>query len=151
MKSFKRSALHFPLLFLFVFIPALPAEGQNLKPTDENTIQSLLDEVRLLRETLQRSNLNAYRGQLLIERLRAQSERVARLSRVLEDIRDEMASVQVNINRYSEHSKAIESLIQDETDLKRKSQLEVEQKEYKLVLDQARPRLERLPYSDARD
>jgi len=41
---------------------------------DQQLTRALLDEVRLLRQAFQRLNLNAYRSQILIERIRTQND-----------------------------------------------------------------------------
>jgi hypothetical protein len=62
-------------LSLFCCLTGLSAQAQNAKPLDENlTIQSLLNEVHMIRQRLQRSGLNAYRSQIILEPLRAQHE-----------------------------------------------------------------------------
>jgi predicted nucleic acid-binding Zn-ribbon protein len=143
MNHFRASAFHFIFLILLVCIPP-SSVAQNSKPTEDKTLQSLLNEVRLLRETLQRINLNSYRSQIIVERIRAQNDRVARLTRMLEDSRDEAANIQVHINQLSESAKSLENRIQQEADLKQRSQLETELKEFKYILDQQRQRYERL-------
>src|SRR5262249_45592894 len=51
--------------------------AESAKTNDDNrTAQELLTEVRLLRKTLQRTGLNAYRSQLIVEGIRAQNDKV---------------------------------------------------------------------------
>jgi predicted nucleic acid-binding Zn-ribbon protein len=104
----------------------------------------LLDEVRLLRQTLQRINLNAYRSQIIVERIRAQNDRVSRLARSLEDIRDEMADVQVMINQFNDRAKSADKQLQEEPDEKRRAQMEDEYKELKYMVDINRQKEQRL-------
>ena len=144
MNSFRPSMPHYLLLFVLFCIPAASAKAQASKSPDDKTLQSLVNEVRLLRETLQRINLNSYRSQIIVERIRAQNDRVAHLTRMLEDTRDESANMQIHINQLTERAKSLESQIQQESDTKQRSQLEVEQKEFKYLLDQHRQRYERL-------
>ena len=117
---------------------------------DEQITKALLEEVRLLRQTLQRLNLNAYRSQIIVERIRAQNDRVARLSRSLEDIRDEMADVQVLTNQFSERAKAIEKQLQEESDEKRRGPMEAEYREMKYLLDINRQKEQRLRERETR-
>jgi predicted nucleic acid-binding Zn-ribbon protein len=120
-------------------------QAQSLKQNnDEQITKALLEEVRLLRQTLQRINLNAYRSQIIVERIRAQNDRVARLSRSLEDTRDEMADVQVLLNQFNERAKAIEKQLQEESDEKRRALMEGEYREMKYLLDTNRQKEQRL-------
>ena len=112
--------------------------------SDDQTAKALLEEVRLLRQTLQRINLNAYRSQIIVERIRAQNDRVARLSRSLEDTRDELADVQVMTNQFNERAKAIEKQLQEESDEKRRAPMEGEYREMKYLLDINRQKEQRL-------
>jgi chromosome segregation ATPase len=149
MTSFRLS-VRFLLLFACFCLPATSAEAQSSKTTDDKTLQALLNEVRLLRETLQRINLNAYRSQMIVERIREQNERVTRLDRMLEGIRDEMANLPTQISQISERAKTVESQIQQESDLKQRAQLEDMQKELKSLRDQQREKLERLRERESR-
>jgi len=54
-------------------------------------IEELLSEVHQLRVAMQRMSINTYRGQIMVERLRAQQDQVARLTRELDSIRNEIA------------------------------------------------------------
>jgi predicted nucleic acid-binding Zn-ribbon protein len=150
MNFYRPSTPHHFLLLLLLCILAAPAKAQSPKPPDDKTLQSLVNEVRLLRETLQRINLNSYRSQIIVERIRAQNDRVARLTRMLEDTRDESANIQMHINQLAERAKSLESQIQQESDTKQRAQLEVEQKEFKYVLDQQKQRYERLRERETR-
>jgi chromosome segregation ATPase len=108
---------------------------------DGATVKALLDEVRLLRETLERITLNAYPGQIVFERLRAQHERVARLGSTLEDTRDELASLGANVKGLGERSEALAEHV--------RAHFEAEQREFKYALDQLRQRQDRLPAREA--
>ncbi len=149
MTSF-RLFVRFLLLFACLCLPAISAEAQSSKTPDDKTLQALLNEVRLLRETLQRINLNAYRSQMIVERIREQNDRVTRLDRTLEGTRDEMANLPAQINQISERARTVESQIQQESDLKQRSQLEEMQKELKSFRDQQREKLERLRERESR-
>lgn len=133
------------LLCLSCFLFRGGVQAQSLKQNnDEQITKALLEEVRLLRQTLQRINLNAYRSQIIVERIRAQNDRVARLSRSLEDTRDEMADVQVLLNQFNERAKAIEKQLQEESDEKRRALMEGEYREMKYLLDTNRQKEQRL-------
>src|SRR5436853_3627341 len=93
-------------LALLTGICSSPARAQNPKPPDDRTLQMLVNEVRLLREVIQRMNLNAYRSQIIVERIRVENDRVARLTRTLDDTRDEIGSAQVRVSQLTERAKA---------------------------------------------
>ena len=131
-------------LSIFCFLSADPALAQSAKQPDDNrTLQSLLNEVRLLRRTLQRTGLNAYRSQIILERLRAHNEQVVRLTRMLEDVREGMDKIEATIPRFIEQSKLMESQVEQETDTNKRSLLEFELKERKRAVDRYKLGLER--------
>ncbi|HSO75841.1 MAG TPA: hypothetical protein VLU47_13480, partial [Blastocatellia bacterium] len=80
MDSLKTVRLFVVLLFsLSLLTLESLAQAQTPSPAeDQRVIKALLDEVRLLRQAFQRLNLNAYRSQILVERIRAQNDKVAR-------------------------------------------------------------------------
>src|SRR6266852_6791516 len=68
-------------------------------PRQDQVIQELLSEVRQLRIALQHISVNAYRGQVMVERLRLQQEQVNRLAQQLNAVRDaisDMKGAQIN-------------------------------------------------------
>lgn len=58
--------------------------------------EELLGEVRQLRIALQQISVNAYRGQVLVERLRLQQEQVNRLSQELNSTRNQIGEIRSN-------------------------------------------------------
>jgi predicted nucleic acid-binding Zn-ribbon protein len=138
------------LLALFYFGGVSAAAQDSKTPGESNIQQSLLDEVRLLRETLQRMNLHSYRAQIVIERMRAQNERVMRLTRLLEESRDEAANMQLHVSQLSDRLKLVEGQLQQEADSKQRAQLEMEQRDLKYGLDQQRLVIDRTRDREAR-
>ena len=63
-------------------------------PTDSQTLQALLSEIRLLRQDLETTTIAAQRAQILIYRLQGQEAAVARVSQRLDDARDKLARIQ---------------------------------------------------------
>lgn len=59
----------------------------------DQLMQALLSEVHQLRVALQQISINAYRGQVMVERLRLQQEQVNRLGRELSSIRSEIGEI----------------------------------------------------------
>jgi hypothetical protein len=145
MKHVKSSCLRrlvAPLLLCFVF--GFSTNAQSTKQPDDNReLQSLMNEVRLLRQTLQRTGLNAYRSQIILERLRAHAEKSERLSRMLEDIRNDIEKIEVTIPRMIEQDKIMESQAEQEPDLKKRARLEFEIKNTKQSIERYKQKLER--------
>ncbi|HSF22738.1 MAG TPA: hypothetical protein VLE20_00825 [Blastocatellia bacterium] len=135
------------LFMVFLFSLSLltldsPVQAQAPKSADDQRlIKALLDEVRLLRQAFQRLNLNAYRSQILVERIRAQNDKVARLTRSVEDARDEMAETLISANQLNERVKSTESMIENESNAKQREQMEAE---LKYMLDVHKQREQRL-------
>jgi chromosome segregation ATPase len=134
------------------FIVVGTVSAQTEKPTEENqTLRTLLSEVRQLRKTMQTAGLNAYRGQIILERMRLANEQVERMAQKLESARDEVEKIERTIPRMEEQSKVMETVIQQETDIGKRARLEFESKDikqqvdrYKLLLTRAREREQQL-------
>ncbi len=75
---------------------------------NEQTMQALLNEVRQLRLAIQRSNLSAYRAQVIIERLRSQQQSVDRLADRLRGARDRIAHVKMGQTELQDELKKME-------------------------------------------
>lgn len=146
MKHVKSSCLRRLVTLLFLCIVfSISANAQSTKQPDDNrALQSLMNEVRLLRQTLQRTGLNAYRSQIIVERLRAHSEKAERLSRMLEDIRSVIEKTEVTIPRMIEQDKIMESQVEQEPDAKKRARLEFEIKNTKQSIERYKQSLERL-------
>jgi DNA integrity scanning protein DisA with diadenylate cyclase activity len=92
----KRSTLStfFGIALLVLFAPR-ESQAQSAPPNaggskQDQVIQELLGEVRQLRIALQHISVNAYRGQVMVERLRLQQEQVNRLTQELSSIRNQI-------------------------------------------------------------
>ncbi|HJU93239.1 MAG TPA: hypothetical protein VJ656_09920 [Pyrinomonadaceae bacterium] len=137
--------------FLCVLVSTM-ATAQTEKPTEENqTMRTLLSEVRQLRKTMQTTGLNAYRGQLILERMRLATEQVERMAQKLEAARDEVEKIERSIPRFEEQAKVMETVLQQETNIGQRARLEFDLKEhkqqgerYKLLLTRAREREQQL-------
>jgi chromosome segregation ATPase len=93
------------ILILLLAVTALAQSSSSCPPPasddERQLLQTLLCEVRQLRRTIEKSNVLTLRVQLALEQLRAQQERVDKLSRQLDqtrrDIDDlELATLQAN-------------------------------------------------------
>jgi len=121
-----------------------PTHAQTAKPTDDSQIiQALLNEVRLLRKTLQVTGLNAYRSQIITESLRARNDQVVRLTRLLEEAREEIENIEGTIPRMNDQAKLLENMSSLEADATKRAQLEFESKERKRDVDRYKTLAER--------
>jgi DNA repair exonuclease SbcCD ATPase subunit len=91
-------------LFLIVtpFLVATAALAQTA-PTDSQTLQALLAEVRQLRHDLQTTTATAQRAQIALYRLQRQDEAVGRAAQKLSDARSKLTEVESE-----KHKKLIE-------------------------------------------
>jgi predicted nucleic acid-binding Zn-ribbon protein len=137
--------------FLFSFTADL-TQAQTTKPADDNQIiQSLLNEVRLLRKTLQRTGLNTYRSQIIVALMQTHNEHVVRLTSQHEELRSEIEKIETTIPRFSEQAKVMEEQIEREADANKRARLELEYRErkrdverYKTLLEKRREREQQL-------
>jgi len=78
------------------------AQATAARPTSEQSLQELVREVRQLRSTLQRMNAAMYKGQVMLERLKLQQEQVARFTRELSDVRENLSELRGQQTRMNE-------------------------------------------------
>jgi hypothetical protein len=125
----KRSAVYlFFSVAMLVFLIPLNSYAQSgtpptpSRPHQDPAIQELLSEVRQLRIALQRMSVNAYRAQVLVERLRLQQEQVNRLTQELTAVRNqvnETKAAQVNYKeRLDEAEKQFDKGLMSESEVK---------------------------------
>ena len=72
------------------------------RPTQEQSLQELVNEVRQLRAMLQRVTITNYKTNIVVERLKFQQEIVTRLSRELNDVRESLADTRLTVGRLKE-------------------------------------------------
>jgi DNA repair exonuclease SbcCD ATPase subunit len=89
------------LILMFSIIP-VAASGQTA-PTDSQTLQAILSEIRQLRHDLQTSNAMAARAQIALYRLQREDEAVAHAMQRLNDARSKSEGLETEKN-----SKALE-------------------------------------------
>ena len=129
-----------------------PLVAQTEKSAEENqTLRTLLSEVRQLRKTMQTTGLHAYRGQIILERMRLANEQVERMAQKLEAARDDAEKIERTIPRFEEQSKVMETVLQQETNVAQRAKIEFELKDhkqqaerYKVLLTRAREREQQL-------
>lgn len=143
MRLLKRSTLYCLLCFSFLWLlspGALRAQSSNrvaeTTPENQQVLQALLSEVRQLRLTLQRTNLSAFRAQIMIERLRMQQERVDRITRQVEENQNELTGSAISQSQLTERGKELESQMKLEQDAGRRTQLDAQYKELKYIMEQ---------------
>jgi predicted nucleic acid-binding Zn-ribbon protein len=112
------------------FINGASAQSETKSDADP-TIKSLLNEVRLLRQTLQNTGLNAYRSQILLERIKINNEQIVRLSSALGDTRATLEKTESTIPRMGEQVKLLETMVESEMDAVKRAQLDFEIKDIK--------------------
>lgn len=140
----KASLLCWVAAFFLCGLAADLAQAQNTKQPDDNqTIQALLTEVRLLRKTLARTGLNTYRSQIIVALMQTHNEQVVRLTRQHEELRNEIEKIEATIPRYIEQGKVIEEQIEREIDANKRARLELEYKDKKRDVEQYKTLLER--------
>jgi predicted nucleic acid-binding Zn-ribbon protein len=134
----------FQLFLVVIFIGFQSAQAQEQKQTSDPMVRELLNEVRLLRKTLQQINLNTYRSQIIIERLKVQREAVAQTTRLLEKTHSDITDFKESIPRILERGKLVEEMIVKETDGAKRLQIEFENKILKRQVEQMNTRIEQL-------
>ncbi len=126
--SFSRRCL--VLVAVLVFFNAAYAQSET-KPEPDPTTKALLNEVRLLRQTLQNTGLNAYRSQILLERIKINNEQIVRLAAALNETREQLEKTEGTIPRHGEQIKMLETIIENEVDPVRRAQHDYEIKDLK--------------------
>jgi predicted nucleic acid-binding Zn-ribbon protein len=139
-------------LALWFCLAADVTQAQTTNQPDNNQIiQSLLTEVRLLRKTLQRTGLNTYRSQIIVSLLQRHNEKVERLTLQHEELRNEIDKIEKTIPHFAEQSQVIAEQMERETDASKRARLELDYKDkkrgvenYKILLEQHREREKQL-------
>ena len=87
----------------FLFLAENSATAQSPRPEDrpasEQSLKDLVNEVRQLRAMLQRVNQTVYKTNIVIERLKFQQDQVARLSRELDNVRENLADIRMQATK----------------------------------------------------
>jgi uncharacterized phage infection (PIP) family protein YhgE len=114
MKSFIRLlTLTIGLLLLTANSSSAQAVKPEDRPASEKSLSALVDEVRQLRAMLQRVNQTVYKTNIMIERLKFQQEQVARLSRELDNVRENMADMRMQATKMKELLPRVEAGIEN--------------------------------------
>src|SRR5438094_8204581 len=89
-----RQPMNRQLLFVLSLLLFPTACLAQTTPNDSKTLQSLLLEVRQLRQDLQTTTIAGQRAQILIHRVQGQEAAVARASQRLDEFREKLARIQ---------------------------------------------------------
>jgi chromosome segregation ATPase len=131
------------ILYLNIGGIAVVAQNSN-QANDEQTLKTLINEVRLLRKTLLLINLNGYKSQLLLNRLKYRMENIEKLQNKLEEVQSQVTDIPTNIERFSEQLKALETRMQQEQNEEIKQNYESSIKEINLLISSQRQLLAQL-------
>ncbi|MBI1761874.1 MAG: hypothetical protein HYR56_10605 [Acidobacteria bacterium] len=101
-----------------------PRTAAPLSSTETGALNALLNEVHLLRLALQTTNTGAKRIQLAAERIRLQQERVDKVSRELEETRNQITLINADQKRLDEASKELEKQARQESFPARRAEIE---------------------------
>lgn len=97
---------------LTVFLIASPSFSQTA-PTDSQTLQALLAEVRQLRHDLRTTNAMSQRAQIALYRLQRQDEAVTRATQHLIDIRARLANFPIDRVEVTRRMQELETRLRD--------------------------------------
>jgi chromosome segregation ATPase len=95
---------------------------------EPSVIRALLNEVTLLRMILQQTNFTGTHAQILVERIRVQQERVERLTRDLENIRDQIGETKLQQLKSAETLREVETQLSREQISARRNDLLLQQR-----------------------
>jgi chromosome segregation ATPase len=112
------------LLGGLVLVPATARAGQPATPLPLPAGDPLVQEIRLLRQAVERQTTGAARVQLLVGRLAVQDQRVARTQEAAERLDAESSALEQQRRRLDAEVRELTRSFQQETDDARRSDLE---------------------------
>jgi chromosome segregation ATPase len=139
----KQLALSLCVAGSILMLACLASAQSNKQSGDAQTLQALLTEVRQLRLALQKSNLIAYRSQITVERMRSARGRIDLLTGKLEQIRNEIAEMDLQFPQAAERIKQVEG-VSDELGAEQRKAMEWQITELKSQLDNSKKRQSQL-------
>jgi len=113
-------------LFLLAFgllLASTFSVGQTT-PTDSQTLQALLGEVRQLRKDLQTTTVASQRVQILLYRMQLQQSAVARTQRRLDDVDGKLAEAHAGVRRFTSETERAETGLNDSQNLASRREVE---------------------------
>jgi hypothetical protein len=121
--------------FLLLFTLPLALSAQSAEP-DQRITQTLISEIRELRQAIERSTLLNARTQLAISQLQLQEQSVARLTTQLSDVRSQAPQFAGTAKRFADAAADLEQRRASTVDPKVKLQIEEELKQMKFQAEQ---------------
>src|SRR5258708_16501875 len=115
-----------PALFLACLTAIAQAKDAPPASAQQPTLQALLNEVRLLRAALERSNLLAPKIQIALARMQFEEERVRTATRRVETAHDEVSNAQHRRAELTDRLKNVESAANQAVDPNTRKQFENE-------------------------
>jgi chromosome segregation ATPase len=137
-------------LSFFYAVALNPTTAQNaarpeaVREDERQLLQALLAEVRQMRLAFERVGVNGGRLQITIDRWRSQREFVHRLSRELEESRNESSSLGLLKAQMEERLKDLEARMQQSRDEEMRATMQMEQKDLKREVEQQSERISQL-------
>lgn len=123
--------------FIFGLLLLSPAAAGQTPPANSATLQDLVQEVRLLRRDLQTATVAAQRAQILLYRVQAQQQAVARAQQKLDAARARLAESQSRQKEFAANIKRMEEILNS-------SQNQAERKDMETTLTGFKAEMERL-------
>lgn len=114
-------------LFLFCVISAFPAMAQTVTPSspdDTRLLNEILKELKQLRLTLAKTNVNQLRFQTVFEQYKSQQSRVDSMNRELEFTKNQMVTTNPMRENFEEMIKSSEERLLQTTDQRQRQGLE---------------------------
>lgn len=131
------SALAIPALFILLSVSGVSSQVPQSQGAPGNLLLAdLLTEVRRIRTAIENEQRDAYRGLMLVERIRLQQEHVDRLAKQLDDVRLDLTNMNVHLPLMQERVKEFEAQVESERDAAQLSHLELELKEIRSTVEQ---------------
>jgi chromosome segregation ATPase len=129
-------------IFLLLCL-GMTVRAQNVS-SDPQTLQTLLTEVHQLRLALERSTQIAPRIQIAVERLKLQQEQVARTTRQLDDLRQDIDRRRSDLPKIQQRLEATAAESDQATDPGKRRELDEVAKMLKLEIEQAEKSIQQM-------
>ncbi len=114
------------LVLAVAFLFAGSGRGQVAPAPAAGTLEGVIDEIRLLRQAIERQSSSAARAQLLIGRLGLQDQRTARARDAVERLEGELANGQRGRDQLQVAARETQRSLEQTTDQERRTQLEAQ-------------------------
>jgi chromosome segregation ATPase len=116
--------MHRSALFALGLLLASTVSGGQATPSDSQTLQALLAEMRQLRKDLQTTTVASQRVQILLYRAQLQETAVAGAQRRLDDVHSKLAEVRSGVRHFTSEIERAESALNESQNAVDRKQLE---------------------------